>query len=372
MFSNDKDIAILIPSLNPDDNLLKLTEDLRKECDIPIIIVNDGSNSECRNIFSMISEKHSNITILHHAVNLGKGCACKTGFNYYLNTYPNGAGIVTCDADGQHKPEDILLAVRKLSESPDSLVLGCRDFTKDNVPWKSSFGNQITKCIFAICSLRFVSDTQTGLRGISREFMKKLMNVKGNRFEFETHMLLEGVSNKIPFLEFPIETVYINSNRATHFRPVMDSLKIYAVIFKYTFYTLFLFLCSGLISAVADIGFFYIFFHFVFFKLSQNWQLVWALICSRGISLVINYLLNRNCLFQNQSVKKIKTFPLFLSLCIFVLVITYLLNRLGQHLLPNIEPTIIKAAVDALLFLFNYFIQKNFIFKNNKPEIERC
>lgn len=368
MFFCDKQIAVLIPSLNPDDNLPRVIESFREKCNNPIIIVDDGSKEECQKIFSVVSKKFPDVVVLHHAVNLGKGRACKTGFNYYLNTYPSGTGVVTCDADGQHGTDDILQAIRELTAAPASLILGCRDFTKSNVPWKSSFGNQITKFFFALCTRRFLSDTQTGLRGIPVAFMRQLMNVSGERFEFETHMLLEGVASKIPFREYPIETIYINSNRATHFHPVRDSLKIYLTIIQYTFSMIFLFLCSGLFSAIIDVAFFYFFFHTVFNTLTQNWQLAWALICSRGISLTVNYLLNRNGVFKNQRVKKRKTFPLFISLCIFVLILAYIFNRMGQYLLPEVEPTVIKTAVDILLFLFNFFIQKTFIFCNQKKQ----
>lgn len=368
MNAYDETIAVLIPSLNPDDNLPQLVKSLRRQCSNPIILVNDGSREDCLHIFSNLAADVQNVTVLQHAVNLGKGRACKTGFNYYLNEFPSGTGVVTCDADGQHTPDDVVAAMQKLSQSPESLVLGCRNFSEKNVPWKSSFGNKITKCVFALFARKFVSDTQTGLRGIPAAFMKKLMNISGERFEFETHMLLEGAASKIDFCEYPIETVYINSNRATHFHPVRDSLKIYATIFKYAFKTFLLFICSSLFCATIDVALFYLFFHTFFFGLSSKWQLGLALCCSRGISLFVNYLLNRNGVFKNQSVSKKKSFPKYILLCMSVLFMAYVLNRIGQKLLPEVEPTIIKALADAMLFIFSFFVQKTLIFHNKKEQ----
>ena len=222
-FSNSA--AIVIPSLNPDHNLVSLVTSLRKETSIPIIVVNDGSRPECDALFERLSQEND-VTILRHAVNCGKGRACKTAFNYYLNTYPDGPGVVTCDADGQHSPDDIIRGIRELSANPDSLILGCRDFSSQGVPWKSSFGNNVTRFVYALCTRKFIGDTQTGLRGIPRDFLKYLLTVDGERFEFETLMLLECVALKIPIREYPIATIYIDSNRETHFRPIKDSLMI--------------------------------------------------------------------------------------------------------------------------------------------------
>ncbi len=356
-------IAIVIPSLNPDHNLVSLVAGLRKKCDNPIIIVNDGSSSAYNALFDQLS-RNENVAILRHAVNCGKGRACKTAFNHYLNTYPEGLGVVTCDADGQHGVEDILLGIRELSSHPDSLILGCRKFSPQKVPWKSFFGNTITKYVYALCTLKLLSDTQTGLRGIPRDFLKYLLTVDGERFEYETRMLLESAAFRIPIIEYPIETIYIDSNRETHFRPIKDSLIIYLMIFRYVFRKIFFFSCSGLLSALIDISFFHLFFHFVFASFRAAFQLGYALVGARVISLTFNYILNRNWVFHNLQIRKRETFPKFLILCCMVLSFAYIFNWWGQKLFPNLEPTIIKTVVDGMLFFFSFFMQKNIIFRN--------
>lgn len=357
------DIVIIIPTLNPDNNLPALLRDMRKSCDYPFIIVDDGSKDTCKEIFDLIANEISNTIILKHAINCGKGRALKTAFNYLLLNYPMLTGAITADADGQHLVSDIIKCAETLKENSDSLVLGCRVFSGDNVPWKSSFGNNVTKVVFGLCSGAFISDTQTGLRGIPTSFMKKLMNSYGERFEFETVMLLDAASTRIPFKEVPIETVYLNSNRETHFRPIIDSYRIYLTIFRYMFSHIFLFLASGLSSALLDISLFALLFHTLFSECTNQIRLFSSIIVARAVSMIYNYSLNRLVVFKKQNDNVARSFPLYLMLCIVIFTGSYLLTAFGQWLLPNVEVTIIKAAADIILFFASFLIQRNFIFR---------
>lgn len=65
-----------------------------------------------------------------------------------MNLYPDRPGVVMADADGQHSPQDILKVGQAMEAQPDVMVMGCRDFSQENVPFKSRFGNKITRAIF--------------------------------------------------------------------------------------------------------------------------------------------------------------------------------------------------------------------------------
>ena len=155
-------IAVIIPSCNPDESIISL---LRKIVDlapeIPIVVVNDGSKPECKTIFNTI-EAMPQVTLLQHHVNLGKGRALKTAFNYYLNYLPDGIGVVTADGDGQHAPEDIIKCVERLRHSPEALILGVRDFSRKDVPLRSRVGNKITRTILKWAIGAPISDTRPG------------------------------------------------------------------------------------------------------------------------------------------------------------------------------------------------------------------
>ena len=188
---------IVIPAYEPDERLLQLLETLRTADLAPVVIVDDGSGSKYKEIFERAQAyvQASGGAVLTHEVNRGKGRALKTAFGYILKEYPEAVGCVTADSDGQHSAECIEKVKDALEAQPDKLILGVRRFDTENVPLRSRLGNGITERIFAYVSGLHVSDTQTGLRGIPRAFMKELLDVPGERFEFETQMLLESAGS---------------------------------------------------------------------------------------------------------------------------------------------------------------------------------
>ena len=134
-----KDVIVFIPSLNPDDKLLSTVRSLREEGFTRILVLDDGSREETAPVFARVKSE-CGCELLRHPINLGKGRALKTAFMYILNTYPACAGVVTVDADGQHKAKDVAACARALLDHPDSLILGCRDFNESGVPARSRFG----------------------------------------------------------------------------------------------------------------------------------------------------------------------------------------------------------------------------------------
>ncbi len=185
-----KDIVpIVIPSYQPTDFIYNLCEQLSGNKSLSIVVVDDGSGMNYRDIFNRLSMK---AVVLHHQENFGKGAALKSGFNYVLNHFPEAIGCVTADADGQHSTMDILRCRQMLIENKNSLILGCRNFDHFDIPWKSRLGNQLTRRFCHYFMGISVSDTQTGLRGIPRDYMSQLLNEKSNRYEFEMKMLIKS------------------------------------------------------------------------------------------------------------------------------------------------------------------------------------
>ena len=225
--------VIIIPTLNPDQRLIDLVEKLKKS-DITIVIINDGSKKECSNIFETLRSRFQ-CDIVNHAKNMGKGAAIKTGIGYVSQKYPESCGFVTADGDGQHAAEDILKVAESLEKNQDSLILGSRNFSERNIPFKSRWGNRITSIVFKLSTGKECPDTQTGLRGIPKEFKVICISVPGDRFEYEMKMLLEFVGYNIPLMQIPIATIYLENNKSSHFNPVKDSIRIYYEILKYSF-----------------------------------------------------------------------------------------------------------------------------------------
>lgn len=353
----------LIPSLNPDDKLINHVKQLIKIGFKKIIIINDGSSEEYDKYFNELS-KLKECDILKHSINQGKGRALKTGFNYYLNNYSNYIGVVTCDSDGQHTPKDTLKVANSLIKNSNCLILGTRNFNLDNIPTRSNFGNKMTSFIFKLLYGKKISDTQTGLRGLNNNFIKKFLSLDGERFEFEINMLIYAVRNNIKFIEEGITTIYIERNKSSHFNPLKDSLKIYKVIFnefiKFAF--------SGISSFLIDILLFRLFINTIFLPLDNNSSIILSTILARIISSFINYNLNKNVVF---SIKNKNNYILkYYSLCLFQMLTSAILV-VSFYSLGIFSKTICKIIIDAILFFISYKIQTKYIFKNNNQNLSR-
>ncbi len=221
------DIVILIPAYNPDEKLVKLLEELINNKYKNIVVVNDGSkNSEIwKNI-------NSEIIILTHKENKGKGQALKTGFKYCLNKYSNINGVITMDADGQHLVKDVNKIYESIKENSDSIILGCRNFYDKKVPLTSKIGNIFFRKLFKLRTRQKITDTQTGLRGFPFSIIKEILMVEGDRFDYETKVLFKCVELKLKIIEVSIETVYINKNESSHFNKIKDSLDVCKTVIK--------------------------------------------------------------------------------------------------------------------------------------------
>ena len=226
--------VILIPAYEPDEKLIYLVDDLLSLSFYKIIIVNDGSSKKCSYVFDKIKEAF-NCMVIDHLENKGKGLALKTGMKEILRMDNDIIGCITVDADGQHLPKDILKMREALENNKHSLILGCRDFLSEKVPIKSKIGNVITRALFKSITRKYISDTQTGLRAIPKEYIERFCALCGDKYEFEINMLMDACRSNIDIQEIPIDTVYIDDNRSSHFKPFMDSFKICKEIFKFVF-----------------------------------------------------------------------------------------------------------------------------------------
>ena len=362
-----KTVPIVIPSYEPDERLITLLNDLNAASLGPVIIVNDGSGTEYDEIFSR-AEKLIEVNggkLISYRPNRGKGRALKTAFEYISKNIPDALGCVTADSDGQHTPGCIASIIKALRENPNSLVLGVRQFDGENVPWKSRMGNTITIKVFSYVSGVRVSDTQTGLRGIPFEFMKDLIDCKGERFEYETQMLLE-CAGRLKIHEVPIKTVYDSKeNHQTHFDPWKDSVRIYKILGKKFIKYIF----ASLSSFVVDIILFTIFCKVLAGAVPEGYLVQISTVCARVISATYNYLVNYFLVFKSRA-GKATSLAKYAALA-FVQMQASAWSVAGIcFLLPMLSKTLIKCIVDTFLFLLSYSIQQRFVLSSKKKIAE--
>lgn len=349
-------IPIVIPAYEPDENLLILCRSLVENRMEDIVVIDDGSGEAYQPVFEAV-RKECRCTVLKHAVNLGKGRALKDAFNFLLNERKDLVGCVTADSDGQHTVKDIRKCVEALERNKSCFILGCRDFDQPDVPFKSRFGNKLTqKVCGGLCGI-VVSDTQTGLRAIPKEFMEYLLNTKGERFEFETNMLVES-RGRVEIEEVMIETVYDSkTEHKTHFDPVRDSIRIYK-IFGNIFFK---FMVSSFSSGILDILLFSLFCP-IMKVVNPLWYVAVSTVLARVVSAVYNYLINYKLVFKS-SEKHGQSAVKYFSLALIQMCVSALLVTVGIKIFSVFGEVTVKIAVDLVLFFFSYKIQNSYIFR---------
>lgn len=329
-------IAILIPAFEPDEKLKELCAQLGTA--FPLIVVDDGSGVAYADLFSSLEDM--GITVLHHEKNLGKGEALKTGIRH-LSLQEDIDGIITADADGQHTVSDITSIARYMESYPDTLIIGGRNFVA--MPARSRFGNTVSCFFFRLCTGLKISDTQSGLRGLPASLFDKLLAVPGSRYEYEMNMLLAIKEWGCPYKELPIDTVYIEGNRSSHFHALRDGMLVFSRVIKYAL--------SSLCSTAVD----YLAYILLLMICPAGWSYVFARIGSASL----NYLLNCKMVFNGKVC--FKSFAGYALLALFSMtagaVSVSALTRLG------LGSVWAKLIIDVALFTLNYYVQKRIVFR---------
>lgn len=362
-----EDFLVLIPSLQPDEQLLIYLDELIKHGFENILIVDDGSGTDYSSVFDQVSQK-LHCTVIGYEANQGKGFALKHGLSWVQQNKPAIQGVITADSDGQHTAEDCIKVAQKLKQFPDSMVLGTRDFGQKDVPLKSRIGNRLTSFFFMLLYGHWLPDTQTGLRGVGSNLVSKLLGVPGNRFEYEMNVLIHFSNWKVPFVTVPMSTIYYNTNEGTHFRPLHDSLRIYRILFG----NFLKFASAGVLSTLLD--------HFLF-NLLDRWlipalyvnipslsttsSVLAATVVARVCSSLFNYRVNKQHVFEAQK-SKYSLIRYILLAFIIMLLSAFFVESL--HVSLGMDAGIAKIIVDTLLFFANYRIIKTWVFKSHEEE----
>lgn len=334
---------IIIPAYQPDYRMIKLIQDIKENSGYDILIVDDGSSDQCKPIFEQAAVL--GCTILTHETNLGKGAALKTAFTYLLKLGVK-EGVISADCDGQHTWLDIGKLAKELPEHPTSLLLGSRRFI-GNIPFRSRFGNLLTRGIFTLITGTRINDTQTGLRGYQASMLPWLIGIEGDRYEYEMKQLLEAKKAGYDFYCIPIETIYENNNKGSHFHPIRDSIRVYFPILKFGMSSIF----CGVIDFVML---------FLLKMITKN--LLIAVVGARVISSLCNYFLNKHLVFETKKEKRVQSLFQYYLLVILIMGSNYLLLSFF-HETANIPLFLSKLMTEMLLFLVSYTVQHKIIFQ---------
>ncbi|MFT4212610.1 MAG: bifunctional glycosyltransferase family 2/GtrA family protein [Microbacterium sp.] len=337
--------AILIPAYEPDGRLPQLVIALRRIApDRPVVVVDDGSGRDYRDVFDIAEAAGADVVRIGR--NQGKGFALRVGIRTIMRDHP-GHDVVTADSDGQHGPADIERVARALAaqEAP-TIVLGSRAFEGEEVPGRSRFGNRMTRVAFRLVAGVDVRDTQTGLRGLPASALEWLLTVAGDRFDYEFRVLLQARAAGFGLSEVPIATIYTEGNASSHFRPLVDSVRIYAPLARFA--------ASALVAFGIDT---------LMLLLLQSWTgwLLFSVVGARLISGSVNYAVNRSMVFRRGREIPVRVSALrYISLAGLLLAANFgIITALTQAGIPLLAA---KVMTEATLFAVSFGVQRTVVF----------
>ena len=339
---------VVIPAYEPGENLPALVSEVTAAGLVPVV-VDDGSGQGYREILEQVSAEAA---VLHHEVNKGKGQALKTAFFYIKNNEAENGDdffVVTMDSDGQHTVADALKLLKAAEKEPQTLILGSRALKK-GTPARSRLGNDITRLVFCLASGSWVHDTQTGLRAFSGRLLPELLEIPGERYEYEMNMLLDFARKKKPMREVEIETIYIGKhNDTTHFDTLKDSWRIYRDLLGFSL--------SSFACFLLDLSLFAALSALLAGRIPAS--VAFANVLARCVSAFANYTINRKMVFKSHTGAFKSASQYFLLAAAVLIGGTTVLDLLTGAGLARIPA---KLITEALFFMLSWFVQRKLIF----------
>ena len=185
-----------------------------------VVVIDDGSTDA--DLVELLSGL--DVVVLQHEKNLGKGQAILTASRYI--EAQGSEYMITIDADGQHLPQDIEKFLPLLREDVPGIIIGCRDFTTDNVPLSSRFGRSFANFWLLVETGKIVKDCQSGFRAYPVRYLNQ-MNFKGTHYDFEAEVLAKAAWGGLELTAVDIDVVYPKpEERVSSFKPFLDNLRL--------------------------------------------------------------------------------------------------------------------------------------------------
>lgn len=359
----NQECCVLIPSLSPDQRLPDYVKALLKAGFGGVVVVNDGSAAEYNGFFDQCAAMEG-CSVIGYPANHGKGYALRCGIRY-IRENTGFTGIITADSDGQHTPAD----TEKMAAAMDGSAkywLGSRDFTgrNKNIPTKSRLGNRITSVVFKLFYGPYLPDTQTGLRAFPMALCTYMEGIGGDRFEYEMNTLIHCSEDKISMAVVPIETVYLNENKSSHFHPFRDSWRIYKLILG----NFIRYMGSSLLCWAIDYGLWALLYYLLFTRVmpeeKQLFSFSLAYLCAkvsaRVVSSLLNFFLNRKYVFEKEKCKG--AMLRYYILVVLALAVSALTGSFLTGLMPKLA-WLFTLIVDIAIYFINYRVQKAWVFR---------
>ncbi|MDR0435480.1 MAG: bifunctional glycosyltransferase family 2/GtrA family protein [Propionibacteriaceae bacterium] len=337
----------LIPALKPPATLPSLVGELARH-GMRIVVIDDGSEAGSQPIFDAI---RTDAVVLRHDVNRGKGAALRTGMAWVAANCAPDTIVVTVDADGQHLPDDVVRVADAATGLERGIVLGSRQ-DDETTPLRSRAGHTVTRLLSRLAIGQRLTDTQTGLRAFPATLIPWLLDIPGDRYDYEMNMLIIAGRDKVALREVPIQTVYLGKNGTSHYRAFVDSFRIAKGMFAFAGSSFISFcidylLYAGLVTVGSALGVPYV--------------VTGSNVLARIGSATVNYNLNKRYVFQDERPAKHSAAQYALLAAGILIGNTAVLTWLTDI---GVNAYFAKIVVETVFSLVSYTLQRAVVFNH--------
>ncbi len=217
-------VAVVIPAFNEAATVAKVAESALRYTQT-VFVVDDGSEDDTAARLADLP-----VTLIRNNANLGKAASMSRGFAAALERSMDA--VITLDADGQHRPEDIPRLIALAQQYPGDIVIAARLQGREHMPRSRRFGNWQADFWIAWAAGYPIRDTQCGYRLYPAALLERLAVRDGRRngFVFESEVLIEAARLGCYARWISIDTIYGRSPRESHYRAASDTMRIVLMV----------------------------------------------------------------------------------------------------------------------------------------------
>ena len=222
--------VLIVPVFEHGDELQQLLPQ-RATNGLPVIVVDDGSSLQTARLLGQLADSNTDLSVVRHAVNQGKGGAVITGLKTAISRgYTHALQI---DADGQHEPADIPRFLAASRKNSDALIAGVPMFD-ESIPRGRKIGRYLTHVLVWLETLSLdISDSMCGFRVYPLSSTAPLLNIRllGQRMDFDPEIMVRMHWAGNTILNIPTRVIYPKEGRS-NFRLLQDNVLITAMHFR--------------------------------------------------------------------------------------------------------------------------------------------
>lgn len=216
--------AVVIPAYNEAATIRDVAARARAQINC-VIVVDDGSTDATAAQLDGLD-----ILLLRNPENAGKAASLWRGLQRALEL--GFEAVITLDGDGQHRPEDIPRVLAAARANPGRIVIASRLKNREQAPPLRLFANRMANFWISWAAGYFIADSQSGFRLYPAQVIRgaRIHHARRHSFVFESEILIDAAQRGFRSVPVPIESLYFQAARASHYRAGPDTIAIIRMV----------------------------------------------------------------------------------------------------------------------------------------------